>query len=290
MAGKKQNMAPMWKKLMKKRWSWWPHIISWSRIFGDVLNVNAKRMKLSLRNFHRCLNHVFLLEQLKSYQGGKSLTQKQSRGPATWKDMLENALKDTASWQTKKWSSCTKFQVLAWMITNSRRKNLNQLENCQKYAHKLSCNAWNWHGLVDQTFYGLSHKLARAVTKWTQACHRRSARLISYIHHTDDCRQYCHVGNTAQHCRLGFFQDSDFAGDLEDSKSTSERVLCIFGRRTIVSICWMCKKQTSVSHSSAESEIISLDAALRMDGTTCSRLLECVNWSVAFDKQHQKTN
>ena len=27
--------------------------------------------------------------------------------------------------------------------------------------------------------------------------------------------------NTAQHCRLGLFQDSDFAGYLEDSKSTS---------------------------------------------------------------------
>ena len=28
----------------------------------------------------------------------------------------------------------------------------------------------------------------------------------------------------------------------------------------------MCKKQTSVSHSSTEAEIISLDASLRMDG------------------------
>ena len=31
-------------------------------------------------------------------------------------------------------------------------------------------------------------------------------------------------------------------------------------------ISWMCKKQTSVSHSSTESEIISLDAGLRLDG------------------------
>ena len=29
---------------------------------------------------------------------------------------------------------------------------------------------------------------------------------------------------------------------------------------------WMCKKQTSVSHSSTDAEIISLDAGLRMDG------------------------
>ena len=58
---------------------------------------------------------------------------------------------------------------------------------------------------------------------------------------------------------------SDFAGDLEDSKSTSGGILCIFGSRTFVPISWMCKKQTSVSHSSTESEIISLDALLRMD-------------------------
>ena len=60
--------------------------------------------------------------------------------------------------------------------------------------------------------------------------------------------------------------DSDFAGDLEDSKSTSGGTLCIFGSHTFVPISWMCKKQTSVSHSSTESEIISLDAGLRMDG------------------------
>ena len=33
-----------------------------------------------------------------------------------------------------------------------------------------------------------------------------------------------------------------------------------------VPVSWMCKKQTSVSHSSTESEIISLDAGLRLDG------------------------
>ena len=74
------------------------------------------------------------------------------------------------------------------------------------------------------------------------------------------------MGNTAKQCRLGLFQDSDFAGDLEDSKSTSGGTLCIFGSHTFVPISWMCKKQTSVSHSSSESEIISLDAGLRMDG------------------------
>ena len=74
------------------------------------------------------------------------------------------------------------------------------------------------------------------------------------------------MGNTAKQCRLGLFQDSDIAGDLEDSISTSGGTLCVFGIYTFVPISWMCKKQTAVSHSSTESEIISLDTGLRLDG------------------------
>ena len=103
------------------------------------------------------------------------------------------------------------------------------------------------------------------MTNWTKACDKRLNRLISYIHHTCEYKQYCHVGNTAKQCRLGLFQDSDFAGDL-DSKSTSGGALCIFGSHTFVPRSWTCKKQTSVSHSSTEFEIISLVAGLRLDG------------------------
>ena len=60
------------------------------------------------------------------------------------------------------------------------------------------------------------NKLARSIAKWTKACDKRLNRLISYIHHTCEYKQCCHVGNTANQCRLGLFQDSDFAGDLED--------------------------------------------------------------------------
>ena len=39
--------------------------------------------------------------------------------------------------------------------------------------------------------------LARAVTKWTRACDKRLARLISYFHHTSEFKQFCHV---EKHC------------------------------------------------------------------------------------------
>ena len=110
------------------------------------------------------------------------------------------------------------------------------------------------------------NKLSRSISTWTKACDKRLNRLISYIHFTCEYKQYCYVGNTAKQCRLGLFQDSDFAGDLEDSKSTSGGTLCVFGSHKFVPISWMCKKQTSVSHSSTESEVISLDAGLSLDG------------------------
>ena len=94
-----------------------------------------------------------------------------------------------------------------------------------------------------------------------------------------------HSGNTALQCRLGLFQDSDFAGDLEDSKSTSGGILYIFGSRTFVLISWMCKKQTSVSHGSTEAEVISPDAGLRMDGIPALDL-----WDLVIEVFHSSPN
>ena len=84
------------------------------------------------------------------------------------------------------------------------------------------------------------------------------------------------MGDTAKQCTLGPFQDSDFMGDLEDSKSTSGGTLCVFGSHTFVPISWMCKKQTAVSHSSTESEIISLDTGLRLDGLLALELWDLI--------------
>ena len=96
---------------------------------------------------------------------------------------------------------------------------------------------------------------------------------------------FCYVGNTTQHCRLGLFQDSDFARDLEDWKSTSGGILRIFGSQTFMAISWMCQKQTSVSHSSAEAEVISVDAGLRMNGIPALDL-----WDLVIEVFHSSPN
>ena len=43
-------------------------------------------------------------------------------------------------------------------------------------------------------------KLTRSITKWTKVCDKRLSRLISYIHHTCEYKQYCHVGNIGKDC------------------------------------------------------------------------------------------
>ena len=103
------------------------------------------------------------------------------------------------------------------------------------------------------------------------------------------------MGNTAKQCRLGLFQDSDFSGDLEDSKSISGGTLCIFGSHPFVPISWMCKKQTVASHSSTESEIISLDTGLRLDGLFALELWDLIvsvfgNISHVSDRTGQLVN
>ena len=164
---------------------------------------------------------------------------------------------EIVSWQTRRLNNSTKYLLHASMITTLKKK-WNLLDNCHMYA-------LYW-------IFKCLHlaRIARSITKWTKACDKRLNRLISNIHHTSEYRQYCHLGNTAEQCRLGLFQNSDFAGDLEDSKSTSGGTLCIFGSHTFVPISWMCKKQTSVSHSSTESEINLSGHWTEIGWVTCS--------------------
>ena len=188
------------------------------------------------------------------------------RGTMTWEVMPRNVRNDIVSWQTGRLNNSTKYLLHASMTTTSKEeetKSVGELLNtCSQIV--LKCLYLARIGRTDILWS--VNKLARSITKWTRTCDKRLNRLISYIHHTCEYKQYCHVGNTAKQCRLGLFQDSDFAGDLEDSKSISGGTLCVFGSHTFVPISWMCKQQASVSHSSTESDIISLDAGLRMDG------------------------
>ena len=179
-------------------------------------------------------------------------------------------------WPTRRLNNSTKYPLHAFDDHHFKEEEMKSVGELSQVCSQIVLKCLYLARIGRPDILWSVSKLARSITKWTKACDKRLNRLMSYIYHTFEYRQYCQVGNAAKQCRLGLFQDSDFAGDLEDSKSTSGGALCIFGSHTFVPISWMCKKQTAVSHSSTESEIISLDAGLRLDGLPALELWDLI--------------
>ena len=186
-------------------------------------------------------------------------------------------------WQTQNWSSYRKFQLFAWMITNSRSKNLNQFENYQRYGHTLSWNACTWHDVIDQTFYGLSTNL-----------HEQSQNGLRLA--TDVSQDWFHTFITQINTdnivmwatRLSivdwFFPRHRLCWRPWGFETNFGRNLTYLWKQNTC-LHQLDKKQPSVSHCSTESEIISLDAGLRMDGLPALDL-----WDVVIEVLRSTSN
>ena len=172
----------------------------------DALNVSANRTKVSLMCTEKCSDHESLLERLKNYLVVRNRMRTRSLGLLTSKVIRSNARNDTATWRMKRFSNC--FRSLHHVLmTNSRRKNSKRWEICQTFCSQIVLKCVYLARIGRPDILWSVNKLARSVRKWTRACDKRLARSISCIHDTSDYRQYCHVGNTSQQCRLGLFQD-----------------------------------------------------------------------------------
>ena len=142
-------------------------------------------------------------------------------------------------------------------ISAGATEKLRCLEN-------LSISSWSYD--MEGHAKKCVERYCELANRTTQQLYKISSPCIDDHHIKEEWKSVGELSKVCSHMQTGTVQDSDFAGDLEDSKSTSGGTLCVFGGHTFVPKSWMCKKQTSVSHSSTESEIISLDAGLRLDG------------------------
>ena len=73
------------------------------------------------------------------------------------------------------------------------------------------------------------------------------------------------MGDAADQCHVLAYCDASFADDLQTSKSTSGLFIAIVGPNTFVPITSFAKRQTSVSHSTTESEMVALEEGLRSE-------------------------
>ena len=135
LAGKQQNLEPMWKLLNKEvdlgePTSFLDYVYlgctqRQCEISKDIVDnyrtmfesrISAEREQ---KNSHSLKIFVFL------------------HGLMIWRVMQRNEWSDIVSWLTRRRNNSTKYLLPASMITTSKRKKQNLLENCHKYAPKL---------------------------------------------------------------------------------------------------------------------------------------------------------
>jgi len=121
--------------------------------------------------------------------------------------------------------------------------------------------------------------LACKVTKWDQECDRKLHRLMCYINCSKDIRMTGWVGDGKGDLGPHLFADADFAGDPETMRSTSGVFLTITGPNSSFPLAAVSKRQSAVSHSTPEAEIVAADLALRTEGIPAIEL-----WSKLLGK------
>ena len=142
---------------------------------------------------------------------------------------------------------------ICWRIVTS------MLSNCSE-MFILDKNWTTWYFIVSKKACTINHKMDQKLSQndWIDWFH------IFIIHvNTNNIVMWVILPNNAD---WDCFKTLTSREILKIRNPLLEEHCAFFGSHTFVPISWMCKKQTAASHSSTESEIISLDAGLRLDG------------------------
>ncbi len=116
--------------------------------------------------------------------------------------------------------------------------------------------------------------LSTMITKWDEPCDRKLYRIIKYMNGTAAWRQIGFIGDGPDELELGLFSDADFAGDHTQQRSTSGVFLALYGPHSFFPLTGQSKKQTAVSHSTVEAEILAANHAIRAAGLPALPLWE----------------
>ena len=138
----------------------------------------------------------------------------------------------------------------------------SMLSNC---SEMLKDTDWEtWYSMVSEQTCTIDYKMDQSLwqTPVTNAWIDWYLTFITHVN-TNNIAMWPKLRNNAG---WDCFKTLILQEILRTQNPLLEGTLCVFGSHTFVPRSWMCKKQTSASQSSTESEIISLDAGLRLDG------------------------
>jgi hypothetical protein len=99
-------------------------------------------------------------------------------------------------------------------------------------------------------------------------------RLVAYINSTLDVYMTGWIADPPESLELAIYTDADFAGDPDTMRSTSGVFLCLRGPHSFVPLSAVSKRQSCVSHSTPEAEIVAADHGVRTEALPAIPLWE----------------
>ncbi len=108
--------------------------------------------------------------------------------------------------------------------------------------------------------------LSTNTISWTKDCDATLLRHMRYLKGSRRFHQVGVIGDDFKDLQLCLYTDADVAGDRSDLKSTSGVFLALVGTNSFWPLCGQSKKQTAVSHSTVEADLVACVHGLRSEG------------------------
>ena len=129
--------------------------------------------------------------------------------------------------------------------------------------------------------------LATRITKWSKWDDKRLHRLMCYVQTTLQLRMRSWRSTKDTNFTHDLYVDADFAGDAKDSKSTNGVYQQLAGNSSRGQVSAVSKKQSCVSHSTPEAEIVAADHGIRVEALPALDLVELVLGRKARVRVHE---
>jgi hypothetical protein len=110
------------------------------------------------------------------------------------------------------------------------------------------------------------NSLAPRLATWDVECDKRLHRVMCYVHSAIHLHMVGWVGHAFDDCGLRLYSDADFAGCARTERSTSGLSLRVVASDTRFPLSGQSTRQSCVSHSTPEAEMVAADWAFRTVG------------------------
>ena len=185
----------------QRSWFGRTNIFPWSCILGTYSKTMRNKQRYCGPITEPCLNLEFLRGEQRNFHSPKILVFLHCR--MTWWVMQKKCVERYCELANK---STQQFYKVSTPCIDDHYFKEEEMKSDGELSHVcsqivLKCLYLAKIGRPDILWS--VNKLARSISKWTKACEKRLNRFISYVHHTCEYKQYCHVGNTAKQWQIG---------------------------------------------------------------------------------------